>query len=44
MIEQPEDAANPFPKYNVVKDKILKYHEIISWQQIIHKLVDRDMS
>lgn len=30
MIEQPEDISHPFPKYNVVKDKIMKYDEILS--------------
>lgn len=30
MIEQPEEITNPFPKYNVVKDKIMKYDEILS--------------
>jgi hypothetical protein len=30
MIEQPEEITNPFPKYNIVKDKIMKYDEILS--------------
>jgi hypothetical protein len=37
MIEQPEDPTNPFPKYNVVKDKIMKYDEILSKSDKISK-------